>query len=1089
MVGEVLGHYRVVEKIGAGGVGEVYRARDEQLDREVALKVLPAGTLAGEAARRHFRKEALALAKLNHPNIETIFEFSSQDGVDFLAMELIPGHLLSEKLKQGPLAEKEVSRLGMQLAEGLAAAHEHGIVHCDLKPTNLFVTPVGRLKILDFGLAKLVRPELSNDITQSTSKESSTICGTVPYMSPEQLRGQSVDARSDIYAAGVVLYEMATGQRPFPQTQSAELMGAILHQSPTPPSSVNPDVSSGLERSILKALEKDASQRYQSARELLAALEGISSGVIEEPARRRTGPSRRATIVAASAALAIVIVVGFVLGLNVRGIREYKSRRNHLEPTGRATTPSAPIHARRSVAVLGFKNLSGRSDEMWLSTALSEMLATELAAGDQLRMVPGENVARMKIDLSLPDADSYGRETLAKIHNNLNADDVVLGSYVPLGKGQIRLDLRLQDTVGGDTVVAVSEKGSEEQIDDLVSRAGAALREKLGVGPVSKAEAVTVKAILPSNPAAVRLYSDGLAKLRAFDNLTARDLLQKAVAAEPNFALAHSALASAWKNLGYDAKAREESKKAVDLSTSLGPEERLWVEGQYQETAHDWEKAIHIYSALVAFFPDNLDYGLSLADAQVYGGKADEALVTITQLRRMPSPAGDDPRIDLREAFAAEWAGDPNRAQSAAFRAAEKGTSSGSRLIVALAKKFEGASSGELGDRKRALAAYEESSRLFIDAGDKGQACYSLLQIGRMRSHTGEISQGMKSFEQALRIAKEIGAGRNTAMAQQYIADLLVSQGELGKARTIYEETLKLYRELGEKSDVIITLGHLGNTLADLGDFRRAQDLIQEAVQMAREIHDRSFLSDNLMNLGDLLVREGNLKASRASYEEALAISHEMTLKWGIASGLSGIGDILLIQGDLAGSRRDKEEALKVYQEESDQAGSLAVQVDLARDLIEEGQPAEAELLARRSAKDFAALQMKDNETIAVLVLARALFVQGKIADAKTTMRRARTLRPKSQSATMNVDMDTVAASIGASEKPAEAVKSLETAIATAAKLGYVPGEFEARLALGEVEMEAGKEANGRDLLATLEKDATASGFLLIARKAAAANK
>jgi serine/threonine protein kinase/tetratricopeptide (TPR) repeat protein len=1087
MIGHALGHYRIVEKIGAGGVGEVYRARDEQLDREVALKVLPAGALAGEAARKLFRKEALALAKLNHPNIETIFEFSSHDGIDFLAMELIPGHPLSETLKQGPLAEKDVLRLGMQLAEGLAAAHEHGIVHCDLKPANLIVTPAGRLKILDFGLARLIHPKLSTDITQSISDDISAICGTVPYMSPEQLRGQSVDARSDIYAAGVVLYEMATGRRPFPQTQGAELMGAILHQSPAPPASVNPHVASGLERSILKALEKDASQRYQSARELLAVLEGISSGIIEEPASRRTGSSRRTPIIAAGAGLAIVIVVG--LGLNVRGIRDYVFRRNRLEPTGRATTPSAPLHARRSVAVLGFKNLSGRSDEMWLSTALSEMLATELAAGDQLRLVPGENVALMKIDLSLSDADSYGRETLAKIHNNLNADDVVLGSYVPLGQGQLRLDLRLQDAVGGETVAAVSEKGSEEQIDDLVSRAGAALREKLGVGPVSEADALTVTAILPSNLAVVRLYSDGLAKLRAFDNLGARDLLQKAVAAEPDFALAHSALASAWKNLGYDAKAREEGKKAVDLSANLGREERLAVEGRYQETAHDWDKAIETYRALVAFFPDNLDYGLSLAEDQIYGGKADEALVTVTQLRAMPPPAGDDPRIDLREAMAAEWAGDPKRAQSAAVRAAEKGNISGSRLIVALAKKFEATSSAMLGERQRALAAYEESVRLFIAAGDKGQACYSLLQLGRLRADDGDISQGMKSFEQARRIAQEIGAGRNTAMARQYVADLLVNEGELDHARTIYEETLTLYRGLDEKSDVIITLGHLGNTVAELGDFSRAQELINEAVQMARETHDKTFLSDNLISLGDLQIREGDLKSSRVCYDEALAISHEISLKWGIAAGLSGIGDILLIQGDLAGSHRDKQEALKIYQEETDKGGALGMQVQLASSLIEEGQPAEAELLARRSAKEFEALQMKEDEAETFLVLARSLLAQGKIPDAKTTIRRAMTLRPKSQSAIMSLDMDTVGALIGASEKPAEAVKTLEAAIAKAARLGYVPGEFEARLALGEVDMETGKEANGRDLLATLEKDATARGFLLIAHKAAVADK
>jgi predicted Ser/Thr protein kinase len=274
--GRTISHYRIIEKIGAGGMGEVYRAHDEQLDRDVALKILPAGLLADEAARKQFRKEALALAKLNHPNIETVYEFGSQDGVDFLAMELIPGESLREKIKAGPLAEREIVRLGMQLAEGLAAAHDQRIIHRDLKPGNLFVTPDGRLKILDFGLARLIHPEMANDVTRSITVESGTISGTVPYMPPEQLRGEPTDARSDIYSAGAVVYEMAVGQRPFPQTQGPQLMGAILHKAAPAPSASGAQISPALESVILKSLEKEASQRYQTARELRVAFEGIS---------------------------------------------------------------------------------------------------------------------------------------------------------------------------------------------------------------------------------------------------------------------------------------------------------------------------------------------------------------------------------------------------------------------------------------------------------------------------------------------------------------------------------------------------------------------------------------------------------------------------------------------------------------------------------------------------------------------------------------------------------------------------------------------------------------------------------------------
>ena len=239
---QTIGRFRVEEKLGAGGMGVVYRARDERLDRDVALKVLPSGTLADKEARKCFRREALALSQLKHPNIATVYDFDTDQGVDFLVMEYIPGVTLDEKVAAGPLGEQEISLLGTQLAQGLAAAHEVGVVHRDLKPGNLRVTPDGRVKILDFGLAELLRPgELDREVrVTATLGQAQGAMGTLPYMSPEQLQEDNVDSRSDIYAAGAVLYEMATGQRPFVEARGVRLIEAILHQAPRPPTTLNP---------------------------------------------------------------------------------------------------------------------------------------------------------------------------------------------------------------------------------------------------------------------------------------------------------------------------------------------------------------------------------------------------------------------------------------------------------------------------------------------------------------------------------------------------------------------------------------------------------------------------------------------------------------------------------------------------------------------------------------------------------------------------------------------------------------------------------------------------------------------------------
>lgn len=269
--GKMLSHYRVLEKLGTGGMGVVYRAHDERLDRDVALKVLPAARLTSEAAGNRFHNEALALAKLNHPYIATIYDFDRQEGIDFLAMEYVPGTSLVNQLAHGPLSEDEVVSLASQIAAALEEAHEHGIVHRDLKPGNIMVTLKRQAKVLDFGLAKLLRP-LSEVSTVDEFSDTAAIPGTLPYMAPEQLRGQSADPRTDIYALGTVLYEMVTGHRPFRAKVATALAADIQAQAPSPPRQLNSRISLGLEQIILKCLEKDPEHRYQSAKELLVDL-------------------------------------------------------------------------------------------------------------------------------------------------------------------------------------------------------------------------------------------------------------------------------------------------------------------------------------------------------------------------------------------------------------------------------------------------------------------------------------------------------------------------------------------------------------------------------------------------------------------------------------------------------------------------------------------------------------------------------------------------------------------------------------------------------------------------------------------------
>ena len=1115
MVGMKLSHYRVVEQVGAGGMGVVYRAHDEQLERDVALKVLPAGMLADETARRRFRKEALALAKLNHPNVATVHEFGSQDDTDFLVTEYIPGVTLDDKLANGALPSKEVVRLGIQLAQGLSAAHDQGIVHRDLKPANLRLTPDGRLKILDFGLAQLMplRAGLNLTATLTTSQE---ITGTLPYMAPEQLRGEATDARTDIWAAGAVLFEMATGRRPFPESNGPLLINAILTRDPEPPTKLNRQVSLGLENVILKALEKDPARRYQSVRELEVDLERLTAGVspLAKPGRRLLSPS---TIAGAAIVLLAVALSGYFFFFRLHRGKRAES------------AVSAPIKQRPSIAVMGFKNLAGRPDLAWLSTAFSEMLTTELAAGEQLRAVPSESVAQMKISLALPETDSFGKETLVRIRQSVGADDVVSGSYIPVGDDQIRLDLRLQDAVAGETLAAVSAKGPAAKLDEVVSQAGAELRAKLGLGGLSESQSADVKVSLPSNPEAARLYAEGLAKLRVFDALGARDLLQKAVALEPNFSLSHGALATAWRSLGYDARAKEESQKAFARSSKLPREERLSVEARYRETTNDWDKAVEIYRSLFSFFPDNLEYGLQLARTQASAGKGQEALSTIALLRKFPPPQRDDPRIDLAEGVAARSLGDFRRFEASAAQAAAKGQAQGSRLVVAQARTDQCVALRHLGKPKDSIAACEEAQGIYASAGSKRGVAMALNNIANSYYDQGDLAGAKNIYEQALATYREIGDQRGIAGALDNIASVSGDMGDTAGARKLSEQSLKIYREIGDYTGMAETLNNIGAAQVLEGDFGAAAKSFQQALDIWRKIGDKTGMATALTNLGDMLLgqgelaeaklhyqeafstfhdsgqkgksayplsglaqvlsAEGDLEAAKGKYRDVLAICRETNDKHEWAYALFGMASVIERQGDLVTARHRHEEALAIRKEigeKGTEAESLLALADLT---IEEGHPEDGEALARKALNEFQTEKLKDDEVMAHSVLARSLLAQHKLAEARKQIDLAAGLAARSPVVEARLDYAIAAARVkGATGSVGEAVKSIEAALAEAGKHGYVAYQYEARFALGELEMRSGSIRAGRMRLNALEKDARAKGFLLIARKAAAAS-
>jgi len=761
------------------------------------------------------------------------------------------------------------------------------------------------------------------------------------------------------------------------------------------------------------------------------------------------------------------------------------------------TNPTAPSLApRRSIAVLGFRNLSGRPEEAWLSTALSEMLSTELEAGEKLRLVSGEDIARTKLDLPLADADSLSRNTLARLHKDLDSDLIVLGSYTALGEKpgtRIRLDLRLQDTAAGETIADVAVVGSEADLFDIATQAGSRLREKLGVEAVSPVEAVSIRASLPSDRGAARLYSEGLARLRVFDALEARDLLQQAVAADPKFSLAHSALAEAWSRLGYDKKAQQEARQAYELSANLSREEKLLAEGRYRDINHENEKAIEVYRTLFALFPDNLDYGLGLARMQVRGSKGQDALATVESLRKLAPPASEDPRIELQEADAWDAQSEFKHQEQPLARAVEKARAQGSRLILARARENQCWLFTYFGQVQNAVAACREARDIYAAAGDHQGEATTLRAWADAITET-DAPESIRLYQEAQTLFRRNGSENGVASVLNNLGLVYEAQGDLATAEKMHRQALATYRLLDDRRHEGSATLNVADERMEQGDLPGALQLYQKSQQLwdAENGGGEALSGYNIALIHEL---QGDLTSAKQGFEQSLATWQKTGDQDKSAYAMWSLGSLLLKEADFPGAHKMYEQALAIRTAAGEKLSIAETQLRLADLSLEEAHSAaEQETVIRQAVEVFQKQKARDDETEAWCILARTLVAQGKAAGAKDAMQHARFLAAKSQNPEIRWRTAIASARIESSEKDVAhsaagiaTRKDLAAIIAKSRELGYQGIELDARLAIAEIEMKAGQTTAGRAHLTAVEADAKAKGYNLIARKAATA--
>jgi DNA-binding winged helix-turn-helix (wHTH) protein/tetratricopeptide (TPR) repeat protein len=726
----------------------------------------------------------------------------------------------------------------------------------------------------------------------------------------------------------------------------------------------------------------------------------------------------------------------------IYGLRSVPKRAS-TKPVPDGSVPS--IRARRSVAVLGFRNLAGRPEDNWLSPAFSEMLNTELASDGVLRMLPGEDVARVKHELPLADEDTLAKTTLDRLRINPGADVVILGSYTALsadGGKRIRLDVRAQETVRGETIAERSFTGNEGNLFELATEAGQTLRQSLGVNSASAQARLQARAALPSNQEAVRFYTEGQERLWAFDYGHARDLLTKAVAADPGYPLAHAALADAWNHLGYASKARAEIEQARALSGHLGPEERLLIDGQYYSTVQDRTRSVDAYQKLLTQFPDNLDYGLRLADEQRWANPQD-ALHTLETLRHLPSPSNGDPRIEYLEARA--WVNnDVVRAQAAARRAIEKGNAQGLQLFVARA--------------------------------------YGILcQVGDGDFTAQDCDHARKSYA-------EVGDRDNEARTTADLAIVHYEQGDLDRAEAMYREAIRVFRQIGDLQGITAASGNLGDIALSRGNLTEAARALSDAIPGYKEIGDKDGVALTVADLAKIARLRGELKAALSGYEEAQAIAQEIADKRGVAYALDGVGDVLADQGDLQSARKSYLESLALSKEIGDKQGVAETELALARLSLDEGFAADAESVIRGCKEQFHQDHQSDDELAAIVTLMEGLLSESKFVEAVKEKQGSQALAAKSTNQLNRLPFDLVSARIElAMGHLTASLAQLQRTLERARSHHLMGIELEIQLALAELKRKVGQRAEAQADLLALEKVARSKGFGLIASKALSA--
>jgi tetratricopeptide (TPR) repeat protein/predicted Ser/Thr protein kinase len=913
--------FEILQLLGQGGMGAVYKGRDIELDRFVALKLIRPDLASHPEILRRFKQELILAREVTHRNVIRIFDLGQAQGIKFITMEYVDGRDLRSLIhEKGKIPAEEAVPIVLQIAAALEAAHHAGVVHRDLKPQNVLLDKDGRVYVMDFGIARSLE---TPGMTQTGA-----LMGTPEYMSPEQAKGEKVDARSDLFALGIIFYEMLAGISPFKADTAMAMMFKRTQERATPLVQQNLGVPAVISDIVAKCLETKPEERYQTAREVINDLEAWQGGVPHAtimPASRRIryAPSYQKWLIVGGAAAALALAV-------------FAFRDKFLSRSSNSSV--APVQA-VSLAILPFHNSSSDVSVDWIGSSLADMLSREVGQSAQLHTVSPDRLHQILKDSHVQANADFDADMLRQMSEAASAEYLVWGRYAKFGD-EIRIDATLGDFKNNRrTQLKPIEVAGEKEFLPAVHQLSDLIRNNLAVSSdvLKELKASSFQLSSQSVPA-LRDYDQSLQLLRDGKNLDAMKPLQAAIKEDPQFALAYSRLAATQSELGFDADAERNSRKAVELSQQLPLAERYLIEANHARLMKDDAKAITSYENLAKTFPNDADIEYELGTLYINKGEYDKASAQFNAILK------NDPKntkawwqlgvVEINRDNPQGALAPLNQGYSLAVDNQEQ------RALILLAL---GISYRLMNKPDEAIRDYQQSIEISKRLGLQRTLAGNLAELAQVQNTLGKPKDALASYQQALDILHQIGMKKEIGTALIDRGVVYQTWGEYDKALQDFRDSLQIQRDSNDENYQALCLSNMGEVYLAKGDTDNALIYLQQALQLRQKLNDPEYVAETWSALGQVYTATGDSDKAISALLSALEVSHKANNTRSAADESHQMGMVLVSQGRLGSAISAMQDSVKDYRTSSYKGRELVDTLnDLASTLALAGRGAEA---------------------------------------------------------------------------------------------------------------------------------------------------